>query len=183
MTFRTRLLQVFICLMLVAMTGCGFQLRGPKPLAFKTIYLEMSPYAELTADLKRQIKTSGTTTVVDKREDAEVFFRVTQETRDKAILSLAKDGTVREYQLRLRFQFGLRDKLGRELMSLQEINITRDITFNDSVVLAKEQEEALLYRDMQNDLVQQITRRLAAVRMGPAAPATPAAVSGTPTAP
>ncbi|MEO8142986.1 MAG: LPS assembly lipoprotein LptE, partial [Betaproteobacteria bacterium] len=39
--------------------------------------------------------------------------------------------------------------------------LTRDITFNDSDVLAKETEEQLLYRDMQSDMVQQIMRRLA----------------------
>jgi len=119
--------------------------------------------------------------VVDRRDDAEVRFVVLQENREKAILALGPTGTVREYQLRLRFQFRLQDKAGKEVMSLQEINITRDITFNDSIVLAKEQEEALLYRDMQNDLVQQITRRLAAVRMNPVAPNAAPVVSGTPT--
>ncbi|MFN0162016.1 MAG: LPS assembly lipoprotein LptE, partial [Burkholderiales bacterium] len=34
--------------------------------------------------------------------------------------------------------------------------------FNDTQVLAKESEEALLYRDMQTDMVQQVLRRLAA---------------------
>ena len=34
----------------------------------------------------------------------------------------------------------------------------------------KEQEEILLYRDMQNDLVQQLLRRLAAAKMPAAAP-------------
>jgi LPS-assembly lipoprotein len=42
--------------------------------------------------------------------------------------------------------------------------LTRDINFNETGALSKEYEEALLYRDMENDLVQQIQRRLAAVR-------------------
>jgi LPS-assembly lipoprotein len=41
----------------------------------------------------------------------------------------------------------------------------RDISFSDERVLAKEQEEALLYRDMQNDMVQQIMRRMAAAKV------------------
>ena len=40
----------------------------------------------------------------------------------------------------------------------------RDISINDSQVLAKQSEESLLYRDMQTDLVQQLLRRIAAVR-------------------
>jgi LPS-assembly lipoprotein len=45
-----------------------------------------------------------------------------------------------------------------------EILLTRDMAYNDAQVLAKENEEALLYRDMQTDMVQQIMRRLAAAR-------------------
>ena len=41
------------------------------------------------------------------------------------------------------------------------IQLTRDVTFNDAEVLAKEAEEQLLFRDMQIDMVQQIMRRLA----------------------
>ncbi|HSD38883.1 MAG TPA: LPS assembly lipoprotein LptE [Rhodocyclaceae bacterium] len=172
-----------VCLALTTLAACGFQLRGPKPMAFKTVYLEMSQYSDLAADIKRQIKTSGTTTVVDKRDDAEVRFIVVQDAQEKAIMALGPTGTVREYQLRKRFQFRLQDKAGKEVLPLQEINITRDITYNDSLVLAKEQEEAMLYRDMQNDLVQQITRRLAAVRMDGVAPAATPAVSGMPAGP
>jgi LPS-assembly lipoprotein len=38
------------------------------------------------------------------------------------------------------------------------------VSFNDAQVLAKEAEEQLLFRDMQNDMVQQILRRLAAAQ-------------------
>jgi LPS-assembly lipoprotein len=180
MTVRNRLLQLFLYLLVVTMAACGFQLRGPKPMAFKTIYLGMSAYSDLAADLRRQIQTSGTTKVVDKPDDAEVRLIVLEDAQEKAILALGPTGTVREYQLRKRFQFRLQDKQGKEVMPLQQINITRDITFNDSIVLAKEQEEVLLYRDMQNDLVQQITRRLAAVRMDGKEPSAAPVVSGAP---
>jgi len=36
------------------------------------------------------------------------------------------------------------------------------MSYNDAQVIAKENEEQLLYRDMQTDMVQQIMRRLAA---------------------
>ena len=49
-------------------------------------------------------------------------------------------------------------------MPLTSITLTRDITFADTDVLAKESEEQLLFRDMQSDMVQQIMRRLAAAR-------------------
>ena len=49
--------------------------------------------------------------------------------------------------------------------AIQDLLGPRDITFNDSQVLAKEQEEALLYRDMLSDLVTQIMRRLQAAKV------------------
>ena len=45
------------------------------------------------------------------------------------------------------------------------ISLKRNLSFKENEVLAKEAEEALLYRDMQSELVQQIMRRLAVVRM------------------
>ena len=69
---------------------------------------------------------------------------------------------MREYQLVRTFGFRVSDANGRELIPPGEIVIRRDITFDDSQVLAKEAEEVLLMRDMEDDLVQQLLRRLAA---------------------
>ena len=83
--------------------------------------------------------------------------------REKVVLSMNTTGQVTEFQLRLRFRFSLRTAAGKELIAPAEISLQRDISFSESAVLAAEAEEALLYRDMQSDLVQQIMRRLAAV--------------------
>ncbi len=53
----------------------------------------------------------------------------------------------------------MRDSKNLELLSPTQITLKRDISYNEQFVLAKESEEALLYRDMQSDLVQQILRR------------------------
>jgi LPS-assembly lipoprotein len=58
----------------------------------------------------------------------------------------------------------MRTPQGRELIPETEITQQRDISFNESAVLAKEAEEGLLYRDMQSDIVQQLLRRIAAVK-------------------
>ena len=82
----------------------------------------------------------------------------------RVVVGINASGQVREYQLRLRVPFHLRTPQGRELIPATEILQQRDISFNESAVLAKEAEESLLYRDMQNDVVQQLMRRLAALR-------------------
>ena len=53
---------------------------------------------------------------------------------------------------------------GRELIAATDMVQQRDISFNETAALAKEAEEILLYRDMQTDIVQQILRRLAAIK-------------------
>jgi LPS-assembly lipoprotein len=69
---------------------------------------------------------------------------------------------VREYQLVRTFGFRVYDPLGRDLIPPGQIVVKRDITFDDSQVLSKQAEEILLVRDMEDDLVQQLLRRLAA---------------------
>jgi LPS-assembly lipoprotein len=86
------------------------------------------------------------------------------EHRGKSILSLNSLGRVREYLLTYTLTFAVRDAKGVELLPSTEITLRRNMAFDETQVLAKESEEALLYRDMQADLVQQIMRRLAAVR-------------------
>jgi LPS-assembly lipoprotein len=81
------------------------------------------------------------------------------------VVGISSTGQVRELQLRIRLVFRIRTPQGDELVPQTEMLQKRDISFNETAVLAKEAEEALLYRDMQTDLVQQLLRRLAAVRL------------------
>ena len=70
---------------------------------------------------------------------------------------------MRELQLRARLRFRLLRRDGSELIAPTEIVLTRDMSYSETAALAKEQEEALLYRAMQSDIVAQVLRRLAAV--------------------
>lgn len=143
------------------LSACGFQLRGTAALPFNTLYMQ-STTGGIALDLKRNIQSGTRTAVVDDPKDAEAVLEFTHEVREKHILSLAATGRVREYQLRYRVGFRVHDGKGGEFLPVSTVQLTRDITFNDSDVLAKETEEQLLYRDMQFDMVQQVLRRLAA---------------------
>lgn len=170
--------RAFIAILLLAtLSACGFHLRGPQALPFATIYLEMNQYSDLAAAIKRQIATSGSTKVVSTVADAQVRMVVARDTKEKHILALSSTGTVREYELRQHFTFRVLDRQGKEVTPLSEIFIFRTVSFAAGQELAKEQEEALLYRDMENDLVQQLMRRLASTNTSgqPAAASVPAA--------
>lgn len=163
--FRAVLLA---CVLLLS--ACGFQLRGTAALPFDTIYLPPTNSPGVALDLKRNILSGTRTTVVDDPKKADAILEFSQEAREKHILSIAGSGRVREFQLRYRVSFRVHDGKGGEFLAPSTIQLTRDVSFNDSDLLAKESEEALLYRDMQFDIVQQIMRRLSgAQRPKPAA--------------
>ena len=145
----------------VLIAGCGFKLRGTAELPFQTIYIPGAS-GGIALDLRRNIQAGTDARVVDDPKQADAVMQFTDEAREKEILSLTGTGRVREFQLRYRVGFRVHDGRGREYVPASAIQLTRDVTFNDTEVLAKEAEEQLLFRDMQADMVQQIMRRLAA---------------------
>jgi LPS-assembly lipoprotein len=155
-----KLLATALCF---ALAGCGFQLRGTADVPFETLYLPNSNTG-IALDLKRNIQSGTRAKVVDDPKAAQAILEFTEETRNKEILSLTGTGRVREFQLRYRVGFRVHDGKGGQYLPPSTIQLTRDVTFNDAEILAKESEEQLLFRDMQSDMVQQIMRRLAAAQ-------------------
>ena len=142
-------------------------MRGQASLPFETLYIAVPEISQLGTELKRNIIAGTRTKLVSDPSQAKAILSVSAEDRSKTILSFDTSGRVREFQLRYRLSFRVSDPQGRDYLPQSEIRLTRDISFNDAQVLAKETEELLLYRDMQSDMVQQILRRLSS------APATP----------
>ena len=172
----------------VLLSACGFHLRGSNGsfmLPFATMYIGLPETSPLAIGLKRYIRAIGSTEVVSTKDGADAVLEVLSDperNRTKTILSLNKNGRVQEYQLGYSINFRVLDKAGNQLLAPTTISLVRPITFDESQVLAKETEEAALYRDMRNDLVQQIMRRLAAIKpvlpamsVPPVTPVAPAA--------
>jgi LPS-assembly lipoprotein len=151
-----------------ALSACGFQLRKAPDLPFKTLYTNIAETSLFGQLLKRNLQSLGNLEIItDVREieRADVVLDMIQELQEKVILSRTSTGTVREFTLRLRVRFKLRSRNGDELIPDSEIVQEREISFSETAALSKESEEQLLYRDMRSDLVQQLIRRLAAVRL------------------
>ena len=154
-------------LALISLNGCGFALRKAPDFAFTMLYSSLAESSPLGVELRRSLEATRKVKVISdagRINEAQVILEVLLDQREKVVLSLNATGQVREFQLRLRFRFRLRTPAGKDLIPASEIALQRDISFNESAVLAKEAEENLLYRDMQSDVVQQIMRRLAAVK-------------------
>lgn len=158
-----RLLQaVALAVAALVLAGCGFQLRGTTSFPFETLSVP-SPSA-LAIELKRNVAGGSNTKLVEPPAKAAATLEIYDEYRDKTILSLNSQGRVREFRLRYRIGYRLYDDKGQNMIPRTELLLTRDISFNDSQVLAKESEEVILYREMQSDMVQQLLRRMAAAK-------------------
>jgi LPS-assembly lipoprotein len=188
-----RVAKLSIILLLIGLlAACGFKLRGSAELPgyklpFATIALSLPPTSEFYALLKRNIEArSAGTRVVEDSMDAQAVLTVLRDTNEKIILSLSGSGRAREYSLVRTFSFKVNAKAvtaapgpvikytdappaegPTEYIPPSTITLRREITFSDDLVLSKESEEALLWRDMQSDLVQQLMRRLAAAKLKP----------------
>ncbi|WP_412477897.1 LPS assembly lipoprotein LptE [Azonexus sp. IMCC34839] len=158
----------FLLALIVAatLTGCGFHLRGSgsAQLPYKTMFIALPDTADVNIWLQRYIKASGTTTIVEDAKAADAVFQQLADSRLKTILSVNAQGRVREYRLQLTYRFQVVNAKGQVLVRPNEVSLSRDITFDDSNILAKDLEEGLLWRDMNNDLVNQIMRRLTIIK-------------------
>jgi len=149
----------------LALAGCGFKLRSAPTFAFQTLAVTPETNGLVAADLIRYFG-NAVVPLAPVRGSAppQVIVDILQEAREKSIVGVNASGQVREFQLKIRIRFRMRTPDGRELIAPTEVAQQRDISFNESAVLAKEAEEVLLFRDMQADILQQLVRRLAAVK-------------------
>jgi LPS-assembly lipoprotein len=154
--------RLIVLAALLLLAGCGFHPRGSAKLPFNTLYVDAPPASVFAIQLRRFIGSGSETRITNNRADADATLQVLNELREKEILSLSAGGRVRELQLRYRVQYQVFDKNKAPLAPPGEILLRRDMSFNDQEQLSKEGEEALLYRDMQTDAVQQLVRRLQA---------------------
>jgi LPS-assembly lipoprotein len=146
------------------LVACGFQLRQAPQFSFDRIALTM-PNTALATELRRQLQGTGRIEIVTDPARAEAVLESAGERRERIVVSVTASGEVREFQLRIQFKFRLRTADGRELLPESEILRQIDQSYSESAALSKEAEAQMLYQNMQSDIVQQVLRRLATVKM------------------
>ena len=145
------------------LSACGFHLRGEYNVPFGSVYVSAAGTSQIAKRLQREL-TNSPTKLTNAVKDAEAQLNIVDERRDRLILSLSGGGRVREYQLKLTVRYQLVDNKGGVAIPTSEIQLQRILTYDDSQVIAKQQEEALLYLDMERDAAGQILRRMSAIK-------------------
>jgi len=146
------------------LAGCGFKLRTSYDLPFRKLHTNFARNSAIGAEFRSFMRTIEGTQLVERAEDADAQLIVMQETREREIVGFTSTGRPREYQLRLRVRFRILDARGREWLGPTELLLRREITSSDIEMVTRQQEEEMLYREMQSDVVQLMLRRLSALR-------------------
>ena len=163
---------VFACLPVLALAlsamllqGCGFALRGAPNYVFDTVAVTPERSGGVAAELARLLGNRVRPAVTPEGSTPpDAVVQILSESRQKVVMGLTAAGLVREFELRLVVRFSVRTPKGTVLIEPTEIRLDRNVSFNEATVLSKETEEVMLNRDMQTDAVQQIVRRLAAIK-------------------
>ena len=151
--------RILAASLLLALTACGFHLRGAGSLPFESLFVQDSGAPGIARDLKRSLSSSGVKLTASP-EEAQASLELMSEGSEKRILSLSGKGKVREYELVYRVAFRVRDADSELWGESQTVEMRRDFSYSDSALLAKDAEEARLVNDMHAEAVREILRRV-----------------------
>lgn len=152
----------FALFWLTLLAGCGFQLRGQAQLPFSAAHVQAANDSPVAAALRQTLSAQGK--LATQLDTAPVRITLANESRVKSILALSGGGKVREFRLEYRVLVSAVDATGQVTLRPTELNLFRDFSYSDTQVLAKEAEEAALWRSMTQEATRQILRRLAYLR-------------------
>lgn len=157
--------RAILVLLLCLLSACSFHLRGQAGMPFQSIFLVApdvnSPFVN---ELRRNLQANKVL-IASSAEQADLVLDIASEVSDRQPLTLGGSGRVNEYQLGLRVALRAYDKEQREWMPSEEILLYRNLTYDDTMILAKESEANLLNQSMRSDMVQQIIRRLSRAKL------------------
>jgi LPS-assembly lipoprotein len=159
---RARAAALGLCLAWLA--GCGFHLQGAMelPAANRHIYLytadEITPFA---IELRRAIERAGGS-MAPTASAAGTVVRITRDRSGRRVLSVSARNTPQEYEVYYAVEYTV-DRAGQEILETQPLELTRNMSFDETQVLAKDREEAILLEAMARDLATLVLRRIGSI--------------------
>ena len=146
----------------LALGACGFHLQGhhPLPAQLHVSYVQAADrQSDFVQDLRKELLTSGAHLTTDSKE-ATAVVRIVTDNFQRRVLSVSVTDQPVEYEITytVRFAVSFGDK---EVLPVQEVSAVRDYTFDETILLAKQNEEAILREALAHDLADVVMRRLA----------------------
>lgn len=158
--FRTTSRRTLIAAAALAMTGCGFRLRGRFTLPFETLYISYNLNTPLGSQLSRQLKAGSDVRLVNSPSEAQAILYILGERRSRNVVAYNAYGDAREYELKLEVSFRLAAPDGALYLPDTVIPAVREISYNEEDYLTRDTEEALVINEMLSDIVVQMVCRI-----------------------
>ena len=152
---------------LLALAGCGFHLEGnvPLPRSMQRPYIEASDQqSDFVQSLRRQMLIAGAHPV-DSADHATGIVRILSDVVTRRVLSVSAQNRPTEYEVIYTVRFSV-SAAGKEVLPPQQVSSMRSYSFDESLLLAKEHEEAILRQAMGRDLAGIVMQRLSRLSGG-----------------
>jgi LPS-assembly lipoprotein len=149
----------------VALGGCGFRLAGSAhlPAVLAKPYLSVKdPYTDFSREFERELKSSGAL-LQPGRQDATATIEVTKDFVEQRTLAVSARNIPTDYELRYTVTFAVKGP-DAEILAPQTITLSRDYSFQENELLAKEHEADILRTQMARDLATMALRVLSRVK-------------------
>ncbi len=146
------------------LASCGFHLQGRQPLpeAFAYTYVDTrDEQTDFVQDLRKALIASNVE-VVPTRGSSGAVVTVHEDEITERVLSVSARNIPTEYELTYTVLFSVTSG-DQTLIDKEVITATRDISFDEAQLLAKEREQEILSEALARDLVALVMRRLAAL--------------------
>jgi LPS-assembly lipoprotein len=156
------MLRAAVAAMTLALAGCGFQLRGSADLSPRMAapYLEVPDrYSPFNAALEQALRSSGAK-LAPAPSGASAVVRIRRDEVGRRVLSVSAQNTPAEYEVYYTVEYSVSAD-GEELLPPQSLTLTRDYTYDETEVLAKQHEERVIREALARDLAGLVIRRLA----------------------
>ena len=146
------------------LASCGFHLQGRQPLpqAFAYTYIDTKDeQTDFVQDLRKALIAFNVNVVPTKGSSGAVIT-VHEDELTERILSVSARNIPTEYELTYAVEFSVTSD-GKTLIDKEVVTATRDVSFDETQLLAKEREQEILAEALARDLVGLVMRRLAAL--------------------
>jgi LPS-assembly lipoprotein len=146
------------------LTACGFHRQGVRPLSpvMKVTYLDaLDERSDFMRGLSSALEANGAT-LATTRDGATAVLNVERDETGQRVLSVSARNTPTEYEIYYIVTYSVTAG-GEEVLAPRTLTLTRDYSFDEEALLAKQHEEEFLREALARDLVSQVMRSLASL--------------------
>ena len=154
---RTKLILLVVA---IALSGCGFKLKGSYDIPYQTIYLQPAGESRVGRIIKKKIKRKSSIDLVQTMSAAEVAINILSEASTRTVAVLSNAGTVDEYELVYSVRYTIESPNNSTSSVELQLELRRKITHSDLDIAAKSAEENSLINDMASEAANRILARL-----------------------